>query len=64
MKPLLLAIFSMIGINAIAQFTPNEEVTKKIKTLEFETNSFKSDIKRFTSEQSNTEYLIFRKISK
>ena len=46
------------------EFLSNEEVTKKIKTLEFETNSFKSDIKRFTSEQSNTEYLIFRKISK
>ena len=36
------------------EFLSNEEVTKKIKTLEFETNSFKSDIKRFTSEQSNT----------
>jgi len=29
----------------------NEEIIKKTKTLDFETNSFKSDIKRFTSEQ-------------
>jgi uncharacterized radical SAM superfamily protein len=33
-------------------FLSNEEIIKKIKTLDFETNSFKSDIKRFTSEQS------------
>jgi uncharacterized radical SAM superfamily protein len=40
--------------NDIAEldFLSNEELTKKIKTLEFETNSFKSDIKRFTGEQS------------
>lgn len=37
-------------------FLSDEELKKKIKTLEFETNSFKSDIKRFQNEQSMLLY--------